>query len=175
MKPTKDFDLIILGGGIAGMTAAIFAARANLKTVIVEERACGGLASWTNTVENFPSHASINGMKLMERILAQVENLGVVVDQAAEIERLDLTRSPKAVETGDLVYIGKAIILATGRQPIRLAMDTDCDRIHYCSVCDGSAYAGKESARGRRREQRFRRIVVSSFPGRDGDPHGGSV
>jgi len=126
------------------MTAAIFAARANLRTVIVEEKACGGLASWTNTVENFPSHISINGMELMERVLAQVENLGVVVDEAAEIERLDLARSPKSVETGDAVYTGKAIILATGRQPIRVALDTDCDCIHYCSVCDGSAYAGKK-------------------------------
>lgn len=144
MKPTKYFDLIILGGGIAGMTAAIFAARANLKTVILEERVCGGLANSTNTVENFPSHISINGMELMERVLSQVENLGVVVDEAAEVERLDITRSPKSVETGEAVYVGKAIILATGRQPIRLALDTDCDCIHYCSVCDGSAYAGKK-------------------------------
>jgi thioredoxin reductase (NADPH) len=97
MKPTRDFDLIVLGGGVAGMTAAIFAARANLKTVVLEERACGGLANWTNTVENFPSHISINGMELMERVLAQVEHLGVVVDQAIEVERLELEESPKIV------------------------------------------------------------------------------
>ena len=143
MKPVRAFDLIILGGGIAGMTAAIFAARANLKTVIVEEHACGGLANWTNSVENFPSYISINGMELMERVLAQVENLGVVVDQAADVERLDLAGPSKTVETGEYVYTGKSIILAPGRQPIRLKVETDCDRIHYCSVCDGSAYAGK--------------------------------
>jgi thioredoxin reductase (NADPH) len=143
MKPTKTFDLIVLGGGAAGMTAAIFAARANLKTVVLEERVCGGLANWTNTVENFPSHISINGMELMERVLAQVEHLGVVVDQAIEVERLELDQTPKLVETGEAVYCGKAIVLATGRQPIGLGLDTDCERVHYCSVCDGSAYAGK--------------------------------
>lgn len=144
MKPTEAFDLLILGGGIAGMTAAIFAARANLRTAIVEERACGGLANWTNTVENFPSYISINGMELMERVLEQVEKLGVVVDQAAEVERLDLSGRPKTVETAGAVYTGKAVILATGRRPIRLNLDTDCDHIHYCSVCDGSGYAGKK-------------------------------
>ena len=126
------------------MTAAIFAARASLKTVIVEEQVCGGLANWTNVVENFPSHISINGMDLMERVLAQVEHLGVIVDQAAEVERLDLSGPTKTVETGEAVYSGKAIILATGCQPIRLDLETDCDRIHYCSVCDGSAYKGKK-------------------------------
>jgi thioredoxin reductase (NADPH) len=144
MKPTRAFDLIVLGGGVAGMTAAIFAARANLKTVVLEERVCGGLANWTNTVENFPSHISIHGMELMERVLAQVEHLGVVVDQALEVERMELEKSPKLVETGEALYCGKAIVLATGRQPIRLGLDTDSERVHYCSVCDGSAYAGKK-------------------------------
>ena len=106
------------------------------------------MACSTNTMENFPSHISINGMELMERVLAQVQNLGVVVDEAAEIERLDLARSPKSHQVhGDAAYTGKAIILATGRQPIRVASDTDCDCIHYCSVCDGSAYVEKETLR----------------------------
>jgi thioredoxin reductase (NADPH) len=144
MKPERSFELLILGGGIAGMTAAIFAARANMKTAIVEEKICGGLGNWTNSVENFPSHVSINGMELMERVLAQVQNLGVEVDQAAEVVRLDLGGPFKTVETGEYVYKGKAIILATGRQPVRLQVETDCDHIHYCSVCDGSAYIGKK-------------------------------
>ena len=151
MKPAKDFDLLILGGGIAGMTAAIFAARANLRTALIEEKACGGLANWTNTVENFPSHISINGMELMNRVLEQVETLDVQVDQAAEIERLDLTSSLKTVVTEGAVYSGKAIILATGRQPIRLKLETDCERIHYCSVCDGCGLRWQKGACCRRR------------------------
>jgi len=144
MKPIRSFDLLILGGGIAGMTAAIFAARANLKTAIVEEKVCGGLAKWTNSVENFPSHISMNGMELMERVLAQVQNLAVEVDQAAEVVRLDLSGPFKIVETSEYLYEGKAIIHATGRQPVRLPVETESDHIHYCSVCDGSAYAGKK-------------------------------
>ena len=126
------------------MTAAIFAARANLNTALIEETLCGGLANWTNTVENFPSQISINGMELMELVSKQMENLGVEVDQAAVVERIDLAGSVKAVETWEAIYEGKAIILATGRQPIRLKLETNCERIHYCSVCDGSAYAGKK-------------------------------
>ena len=144
MKPSKSYDLTILGGGIAGMTAAIFAARANLSTLIVEEHACGGLANWTNTVENFPSHISINGMELMERVQEQVRHLGVAIDEAAEIERLDLAGPVKTVETAEWLYNSRAVILATGREPIRLRLESDSERIHYCSVCDGSAYKGKK-------------------------------
>ena len=144
MKPKRSFDLIILGGGIAGMTAAIFAARANIKTVIIEEKVCGGLANWTNIVENFPSHESINGMELMARVSDQVQKLGVEIDEAAEVIRLDLSGNIKSVETTEYRYNGKAIILATGRQPLMLQVETDCDHIHYCSVCDGSAYVGKK-------------------------------
>lgn len=144
MKKEKQFDLIIIGGGIAGMTAAIFTARANLKTVILEEEVCGGLANWTHTVENFPSHISINGMELMDNIFTQVENLGVVVDQPVEIQELNINQQVKTVVTEDTVYKGKAIILATGRKPINLKVDSDSERIHYCSVCDGAAYKGKK-------------------------------
>jgi thioredoxin reductase (NADPH) len=144
MKAMRSFDLLILGGGIAGMTAAIFAARANLKTVIIEEKICGGLANWTHCVENFPSHISINGMELMEGVLAQVKNLGVEVDEAAEVVRLNLGDPLKTVETSEYQYTGRAIILATGREPVKLQVETECDHIHYCSVCDGCAYVGKK-------------------------------
>lgn len=143
-KPVKEFDVIILGGGIAGMTAAIFAARANLRVAILEEGACGGLANWTYRIENFPSYKSINGMELMDRVLEQVEHLGVTVDQAVEIEKLSLSQNLKRVETFDTVYTSNAVILATGRQPIRLDFDDECEKIHYCSVCDGFTYAGKK-------------------------------
>lgn len=144
MKSAANCDLLILGGGIAGMTAAIFAARANLATVIVEERVCGGLANWSHRVDNFPSHPAISGMDLMERVLDQVLALGVTVDEAVEVERLELVGAVKCVETAETIYTARAIILATGREPLRLPIATDCDCIHYCSVCDGSAYTEKE-------------------------------
>lgn len=143
MKPTYDFDIVILGGGIAGMTAAIYTARANLSTVIIEKEVCGGLVNSTFVVENFPSWKSINGMELMEKVLDQVEGLGVVVEQVAEYVQMDLDSDLKSVETEDGLYRGKAVILATGRQPIPLEIETDIEQIHYCSICDGTAYQDK--------------------------------
>lgn len=144
MKPERSFDLLILGGGIAGITAAIFAARANMTTAILEEKICGGLANWTNSVENFPGYDAINGMELMERITDHAQKLGTVIDEAAEVINLDLSGGIKKVETDEYMYTGKAIILATGREPISLQLETECENIHYCSVCDGSGYMGKK-------------------------------
>lgn len=143
MKPKREFDVVILGGGIAGMTAAIYTARANLATVIVDTMICGGLVNSTHMVENFPSYPAIHGMELMEKVQEQVINLGVEVDQMAEVNSIDITGNVKAVETEEYIYTGKAIILATGREPIKLDIETDCEQMHYCSVCDGSDYKGK--------------------------------
>ncbi|MCP4749765.1 MAG: FAD-dependent oxidoreductase [Proteobacteria bacterium] len=143
MKPTHAFDVLILGGGIAGMTAAIYAARANLETAIIEKEVCGGLVNSTHQVENFPSWISINGMELMEKVLEQVEHLGVTVEQVAEFVGLDLCSDLKSIETEEGLYTGKTVILATGRQPVPLEIDTDLEQIHYCSICDGTAYRGK--------------------------------
>lgn len=107
--------------------------------MILEEKVCGGPANGTQSVEDFPSHISINGMKLIEQVLKQVEALSVDVDVSLEVERLDLSRSPKEIETEQSICTGSAIILATGREPVKLDLDTDCDCIHYCSVCDGAA------------------------------------
>lgn len=144
MKKQKLFDLLILGGGIAGMTAAIFAARANLKAAIIERQACGGLANWASKIENFPGYISINGIELMEKIRAQVENLGVEIDEAAMIEKVELMDQIKKIDTSENLYIGKAIIVATGRKPIQININTEFDRIHYCSICDGNDYVDKE-------------------------------
>lgn len=143
MKHRHEADIIILGGGVAGMTAAIYTARANLKTVIIEKEICGGLVNSTYQVENFPSWKSINGMELMERVLEQVESLGVTVEQAAEVEKLELSGERKRIETDETIFTGDAVILATGRQPIPLDIESDFEQIHYCSICDGAAYRGK--------------------------------
>ncbi|NQU65282.1 MAG: FAD-dependent oxidoreductase, partial [SAR324 cluster bacterium] len=145
MTENNPYDLIIVGGGIAGMTAAIYAARANLKPVIVERMVCGGLVNSTYEVQNFPSQISINGMALMEMVQEQVLNLGVHIEQVAVIEAMDLISDTKTVTTEDEKYSAPAVILATGRDPIRLAHLDDCEQIHYCSICDGPAYKGKRA------------------------------
>ena len=142
MKQTHTYDVIIIGGGIAGMTAAIYLARANVKTVILEKTMCGGLCNYTYIVENFPSYPSVNGMELMQKVRDHVDHLGVSVDEACDIELLDITGREKSVETCEAVYRGSAVIVATGRKPILLDVPGG-EAIHYCSVCDGFVYAGK--------------------------------
>ncbi|MDL2271530.1 FAD-dependent oxidoreductase, partial [Desulfovibrio sp. OttesenSCG-928-I05] len=138
-----SYDCIIIGGGPAGLTAAIYAARANLAVIVLESSITGGLVNSTYMVENFPSYPGIHGMELMEKMREHVDALGVPVEELCEITALDLSGDIKAVATEDAVYAAPAVILATGRTPVALDVPTECEEIHYCSVCDGAAYAGK--------------------------------
>lgn len=141
---STEYDLIIVGGGIAGMTAAIYAARANLKTLLLEKMVCGGLVNTTHVVENFPSYPSINGMALMEKVRDHVDSLGVKVVEVIEIEGLQLTGDCKSVSTDEGTFTATSIIIATGRTPKKLAIETELEQIHYCAICDGSPYRGKD-------------------------------
>jgi len=143
MKSQLDFDLLVMGGGPAGLTAAIYAARASLKTVVIEKNICGGLVNSTWNVENFPSQKSISGMALMEMITDQVRELGVHVEEVAQIDGLDLVGDIKRIVTEEGIYQAPAAILCPGRKPVELEIKTDCEQIHYCSVCDGANYKGK--------------------------------
>ena len=138
-------DLIIVGGGPAGMTAAIYAARANLDILVLEREICGGLANYTHAVENFPSYPSINGMELMQKIKDHAKLLGVKIEEITEAIGFDLNSDQKTVSTPEHRYRAKSIILAPGRVPVHLPIETDWDEhIHYCSVCDGAGYSGKD-------------------------------
>lgn len=138
------YDVIILGGGVAGMTSAIYAARANLRVLMLDENACGGLVNWTKVVENMPSYTSIGGMELVERMQEQVEALGVDVEEAACIDLMDLAGNIKTVEADDEVYTAKAVIVATGRKPVPLEVAGECENVHFCAICDGTAYKNKK-------------------------------
>lgn len=143
MKEERKYDVAILGGGPAGMTAAIYAGRANLKVVLLETNITGGLVNSTYTVENFPSYREIHGMELMEKMRAHVDHMGVPVEEVFELERLDLTGPEKCIEGADCIFKSRAVILATGRSPVPLDVPTECDQIHFCAICDGASYAGK--------------------------------
>ena len=106
MKEDRRFDVLIVGGGIAGMTAAIYLARANVRTVVLEKVICGGLCNYTYVVENFPSYPSIHGMDLMQKVRDHVDSLGVAVEEMCTIERMDLTSTEKIVATDEAVYRG---------------------------------------------------------------------
>jgi thioredoxin reductase (NADPH) len=141
---SSNYDLIIVGGGVAGMTAAIYAARANLKTLLLEKMVCGGLVNSTHVVENFPSYPSINGMDLMEKVRDHVDSLGVTVTEVIEIQSVDLAGQTKTVTTDEGTFKAPAVILTTGRTPRKLPITCDFEQIHYCAICDGSAYKDKD-------------------------------
>ncbi|MBW2049608.1 MAG: FAD-binding protein [Deltaproteobacteria bacterium] len=85
MKPTKQYDIIILGGGIAGLTSAIYTSRAKLRTLILEKNVCGGLVNWAIDVKNFPSYEKLGGMEFMEKVKAQVERLGADIEEIVDV------------------------------------------------------------------------------------------
>ncbi len=143
MEAAKQFDTIIIGGGIAGMTAAVYLARANHSCVVLESNITGGLCNSTYTVENFPSYSDINGMELMQKVRDQVDALGVPVEEVCEITSLELEGEVKRVHTEEGVYEAPTIILATGRKPLPLEVPTPAEQVHHCAICDGAPYKGK--------------------------------
>lgn len=144
-KTNNTCDLLIIGGGIAGMTAAIYAARTNISVTLLEKEVCGGLVNWTHTVENVPSYQSIHGMELMEKSRDHVESLGVNIVEIDAVESVELEGNiKKAITDNGDVYEAKAIIIATGRKPINLPVETNFQNVHYCAICDGTAYKGKD-------------------------------
>ncbi len=138
-----QYDIIILGGGIAAMTAAIYAARANLNTLILEKSICGGQVNTTHVVDNFPSQPHISGQDLMEKVRDQVAQMGVEIREVIEVEHLSLAQDEKQVKTDEGSFSAPVVILATGRKPRPLPLEPDCDQIHYCAICDGSGYRDK--------------------------------
>ena len=96
----RTCDIIVLGGGPAGMTAAIYAKRANLDVVLLETNVTGGLVNSTYTVENFPSYPEIHGMELMEKMREHVDHMGVEVEEVFEVTGLELGEDEMEVGIG---------------------------------------------------------------------------
>ncbi|MEN8246808.1 MAG: FAD-dependent oxidoreductase [Thermodesulfobacteriota bacterium] len=139
----KTYDLIIIGGGMAGLTAAVYAAQARVDTLVLEKNICGGLANWAVEIQNFPSYETISGEALLEKTKAQVERLGVEIKEIEEVLRVDFQADVKTIVTDDDTYAARAVIVATGREPIKLPLEADEDHVHYCAICDGALYRDK--------------------------------
>ena len=146
----RSYDVMIVGGGPAGYTAALYCARSGLKTVVLEKLSAGGQIALTEWVDNYPGFdEGIDGFTLGQKMQAGAERFGAVTEYT-EVLSLELTGGIKRAVTDSGVFEAKVVILATGATPRPLGVsgeDTWVGRgIHYCAACDGMFYRGKTVA-----------------------------
>lgn len=143
----KMYDMIVVGGGPAGYTAALYAARAGLDVVVLEKLSAGGQMALTHTIDNYPGFPEgVDGFELGERMQQQAQRFGAKTVYA-QVNKLDLKAEPKTVETSEGVFTGKTVVLATGAGPKELGLPEEKGLIGrgvaYCAACDGMFYRGK--------------------------------
>jgi thioredoxin reductase (NADPH) len=141
-------NLIIIGSGPAGLTAALYAARANLNPLLITGNELGGQIAITNEVENYPGFDSILGPDLTEKMRAQAEKFGTRIEYSY-VSEVDFTKgSPFLVKTYNAEYQAKAVIIATGASAKRLGVPGEEEFIgrgvSYCATCDGFFFKGKD-------------------------------
>jgi thioredoxin reductase (NADPH) len=140
----EDYDLIILGGGPAGLTAGIYAARARLNTLLVEKGVPGGQAAVTSHIENYPGFPEgVEGPELGRRMQDQAIHFGLNV-MAASIAQVTLEGETKVVHTGHGVFRARALIVACGAQSVPLGVKGELELrgrgVSYCATCDGAFF-----------------------------------
>jgi len=142
------YDLIIIGGGPSGMTAAIYAAREGSDTLLIERSGLGGQAGITVGLDNFPGFPEgIGGQEFAERITQQARRFGVEILQAQDVEKLMMEEGYQEVYTSDgRHYHSRAVLVASGASYRRLEVPGEDDYIgagvHFCATCDGPFYKG---------------------------------
>ena len=141
------YDMIIIGGGPAGYTAALYAARAGFETLVLERLSAGGQMALTHQIDNYPGFEDgIDGFSLADKMKKQAERFGAK-SKSAEVVRLDLTAEPKQIETASGRFLGKTVVLATGANPRELGVEKEAELVGrgvaYCAACDGMFYRGK--------------------------------
>ena len=144
------YDIIIAGGGPAGLTAATYAGRAGKSVLVIEKNTFGGQITWSPRVENFPSHISVSGNELGDMLMAQAMEQGAEVE-LEEIVGVTDNGSSKTVrcESG-AEFTGRALIIAAGAKPRTLGLEREEELtgngVCFCAVCDGAFYKGKDVA-----------------------------
>ena len=139
----KLFDLTIIGAGPAGMTAAIYAARADKAVAIIDKNGFGGQIANSPKVENYPGFASISGIGLAETMFSQMMNLPKIehiIDEVVSVKHIDNTFI--CALSDETAVRSKSLIIATGSKPREIKLDTK--NIYYCATCDGPFFKGED-------------------------------
>lgn len=142
-----DFDVVILGGGPAGLSAAIYASRGAVSTALIDISLMGGQPSNYLELENYPGFPIIGGYDLMEKFEEHADKFGVQKFPMQEIEKIDLTSEPKVILTKEGEFRAKSVIIACGASPMKLGVPGEKEfvgrGVSYCAVCDGAFYKNK--------------------------------
>ena len=148
-KNPKQFDLIIIGSGPAGLAAAIYAARASISTLVVDQSSAGGQVKTTHQVANYPGFVEpVSGYELARNMRQQAERFGTKFELAAEITDINLEGQEKTVKIDNDTYTSHNVIISTGSSPRLLNVPGEQEYkgsgISYCATCDGEFYKDKD-------------------------------
>ncbi len=143
----KIYDMVIIGGGPGGYTAALYAARAGQSVVVLEKLSPGGQMAQTSQIDNYPGFPhGVDGFDLAEQMQQGAERFGAE-SELAEVLSVDLKADPKVIETDAGTYYGRTVVIATGAGPRELGVPGERELtgrgVHYCAHCDGMFYTGK--------------------------------
>ena len=146
-KQGEDYDMAIIGGGPAGYTAALYAARSGLKTILLERLSAGGQMALTHQIDNYPGFEDgVDGYELGQKMRRQAERFGAKTE-IAEVLSVDLSAQPKWIETNIGAFSAKTVVIATGANPRELGVEGERELIgagvNYCAACDGMFYKDK--------------------------------
>lgn len=141
------YDVIIIGAGVAGMTAAIYLRRAGKSVLVLEAKARGGQAIQTNSIQNYPGYNEITGAELMDKIYHQANNLGAKFEYG-EVLSIKNAENEFIIETDEDSYRAEKVILAVGTESRKMGLENETkfegNGISYCATCDGALYKGKK-------------------------------
>lgn len=147
MSEKKIYDVIIIGAGPAGMTAAVYASRGNLDTLMIERGMPGGQMADTEDIENFPGFESILGVDLSNKMFEHAKTFGAEYAYG-DVKDVTVDGDYKIVTAGEKEYKTKTVIIATGAQYRKLGVDGEAELtgrgVSYCAVCDGAFYRDRE-------------------------------
>ena len=141
------YDMVIIGGGPGGCTAALYAARAGLDTIVLEKLSAGGQMALTTQIDNYPGfEEGIDGFTLGEKMQAGAERFGAKTAYA-EVFSVDLASTPKVIESSEGIFYAHTVVIGTGASPRELGVPREKELIgrgvNYCAACDGMFYKGK--------------------------------
>ena len=144
------YDMIVIGGGPAGYTAALYAARSGLSTLVLEKLSAGGQMALTEQIDNYPGFGDgIDGFTLGEKMQQSAERFGAVTE-LAEVYKASLSGRVKTLDTSEGVFQSHTVVVATGASPRPLGVPGEDalvgKGVHYCAACDGAPYRGKTVA-----------------------------